>query len=164
MNRDRRAEKDSIHLESEFLAGAEALGEEITRLDLHRGAQEETLPGAPSTAEANVCGRCGAELKPLSTVAWCLRCGYTKKLENVEATPSKLQEDLDVRRYLSLLHAQSERQKLEMQLALKRGEVYIPILPIRGIVIAEWLAVLVCGLLIRSASHGRQTCTSPNPG
>lgn len=166
MNRNRRAEKDSIHLESEFLASAEALGEEITRLDLHRGAEQETLPGS-TQADANVCARCKAELKTLNTVAWCLRCGYTKKLENVQETPSKLQEDIDVRRYLSLLHAQSERQKLELQLSKVKGETYIPIIPIRGLeVVPEWLAVLVCGLLIcavGSFTVAMNLRTSPEP-
>ena len=144
MNPDRREEKDSIHLESGFLAGAEELGEEITRLDLHRGAEQETLSGSPPAEAANVCARCGAELQSLDTVAWCLRCGYTKQLHRSQETQGKIQEDLDVRRYLSLLHAQSERQKLELQLStLKRGETY------RGTeMVPEWLAVLVCGLLI----------------
>jgi hypothetical protein len=55
-----------------------------------------------------------------------------------------------------------------MQLSmLKLGETYIPIIPIRGMeVIAEWLAVLMCGLLIcaiGSFTVAMNLRTSPEP-
>jgi hypothetical protein len=145
MNPDRDP-KDLIDLEDDYLTGEG----EITRLDLHRGPDHGTLPDAePSQQEeTTVCARCGAELQHLATLAWCLQCGYTKELDSShETTKEEIQEDLDVRRYLSLLHSQSERYKLAVQLSnLKRGEGY---LHLRGLEwIPEWLAVLVCGLLI----------------
>src|SRR5262249_419308 len=111
MNPDRRRhDKESIH-DSAFYT-EDLVEEEVTKLDLHRSPNEETLP--PDAPETSVCARCGAELQCLTTIAWCLRCGYTKQIHTTEeATTEEMQEDLDVRRYLSLLHAQVERQKLE---------------------------------------------------
>jgi ribosomal protein L37E len=147
MNPDREV-KDLTDLEDDYLTGEG----EITRLDLHRGSEHGTLPdGKPTqeTEESTVCARCGAELQFLTTMAWCLSCGYTREVhsDSHETTTQEMQEDLDVRRYLSLLHSQSERYKLEVQLSnLKRGEGY---LHLRGLEwIPEWFAVLVCGLLI----------------
>jgi hypothetical protein len=147
MNFDRHQDKESIHLGHDDIEA-----DAITRLDLHRDTEEGTLSGTKpaEVGEDHICERCGSELQVLTNLAWCLRCGYTKHFKNgQEEGDAEAREEMDVRRYLGLLHDQAERQKLELQMSnLKRGEGYITLLPIPGLqLVPEWFAVLVCGLL-----------------
>jgi hypothetical protein len=141
--------RDSIHATDPVEA------EEITGLDFPRGSEAETVifprkgaqPGEAESAADNVCPHCKSELSYLTSIAWCVGCGYTKPLENAEETRSgKVQSELDMSRYRELLHDQAQRQKRELQLSkLKREQT----LPIPGLeIIPEWTAVLMCGVLI----------------
>jgi hypothetical protein len=147
-------EKDSIHE-----TGDRVEAEEVTRLDIPRGSDAETVEtvifpkkGAkPAKAEPvadNVCPHCKSELSNLTSIAWCVGCGYTKPLENAEETRSgKVQSEVDMSRYRGLQHDQAQRMKRELQLSkLKREERSIPIPGLEAI--PEWTAVLMCGVLI----------------